>query len=114
MRQSALLAIIILFLYFLPSFSPSTHKSVSPPSDSVQPTNPVKPKMQVVFALDATGSMGELIGTAKDKIWSIVNSLTQVEQIPEIEVGLIFYRDKGDAFITKRIQLTDSIDMVYS
>ena len=72
-----------------------------------------KPKMQVVFALDATGSMSGLINAAKDKIWSIVSSLTQTQTTPDIEVGLIFYRDRGDEFITKRIQLTDSMDMVY-
>lgn len=76
--------------------------------------NEKKPKMQVVFALDATGSMSGLISAAKDKIWSIVGSLTQTQTTPDIEVGLVFYRDRGDAFITKRIQLTDSIDIVYA
>lgn len=73
-----------------------------------------KSRMQVVFALDATGSMSGLIHAAKDKIWSIVSSLTQTQATADIEVGLIFYRDRGDAFITKRIPLTDSVDMVYS
>ncbi len=73
-----------------------------------------KPRMQIVFALDATGSMSGLIKAAKDKIWSIVTSLTQTQTTPDIEVGLIFYRDRGDVFITKRIQVTDSMDMVYS
>jgi Mg-chelatase subunit ChlD len=73
-----------------------------------------KPKMQVVFALDATGSMSGLISAAKEKIWSIVSSLTQTETAPDIEVGLIFYRDRGDEFVTRRIPLSDSIDMVYS
>lgn len=72
------------------------------------------PKMQVVFALDATGSMSGLISAAKEKIWSIVSSLTQTQTTPDIEVGLVFYRDRGDAFITKRIPLSDSMDMVYA
>ena len=73
-----------------------------------------KPKMQVVFALDATGSMSGLIKAAKEKIWSIVSSLTQTQTMPDIEVGLVFYRDRGDAFVTKRIPLSDSMDMVYA
>ncbi|MGC4101093.1 vWA domain-containing protein [Ferruginibacter sp.] len=80
----------------------------------VDSNNLKKPKMQVVFALDATGSMSGLIHAAKDKIWSIVSSLTQTQTTPDIEVGLVFYRDRGDAFITKRVQLTDSMDMVYN
>lgn len=70
-------------------------------------------KIQIVFALDATGSMAGLMSAAKDKIWSIAGSITQSDPAPELELGLIFYRDKGDAFVTKRVPLTDSIDFVY-
>lgn len=72
-----------------------------------------KHNVQVVFALDATGSMSGLIGTAKEKIWSITSSFTQTEGTTHVEVGLIFYRDKGDAFITKQVQLTNDLDSVY-
>jgi len=98
---------ILLFLSVQISFSQIT-ENIADSNDGK------KPKMQVVFALDATGSMGGLISAAKDKIWSIVSSLAQTQTAPDIEVGLIFYRDKGDEFITKRIALTDSMDVVYS
>ncbi|MBX2939851.1 MAG: hypothetical protein KF880_07215 [Ferruginibacter sp.] len=70
-------------------------------------------KIQIVFALDATGSMSGLMAAAKDKIWSIAGSITQSDPAPELELGLVFYRDRGDAFVTKRVPLTDSIDYVY-
>ena len=98
---------ILLFLSVQISFSQIT-ENITDSNDGK------KPKMQVVFALDATGSMGGLISAAKDKIWSIVSSLAQTQTAPDIEVGLIFYRDKGDDFITRRIALTDSMDLVYS
>ncbi|MBB4036260.1 Mg-chelatase subunit ChlD [Dysgonomonas hofstadii] len=72
-----------------------------------------KPKMQVVFLLDATGSMSGLISAAKDKIWSITSSLTQTDPAPDIEVGMIFYRDRGDEFITKKIPLGSDLDNLY-
>lgn len=72
-----------------------------------------KPKIQVVFLLDATGSMGGLIGTAKEKIWSITSSLSQADPAPEIEVGMLFYRDRGDDFITKIIPLGTDMDNLY-
>lgn len=72
-----------------------------------------KPKMQVVFLLDATGSMSGLISAAKDKIWSITSSLTQTDPVPDIEVGMIFYRDRGDEFITKKIPLGTDLDNLY-
>ncbi|MCD6066970.1 MAG: hypothetical protein K0S33_1796 [Bacteroidetes bacterium] len=70
-------------------------------------------KVQVVFALDATGSMSGLIGTAKEKIWSIASSFTQSDTNTIVEMGLIFYRDKGDKFITKQVQLSNDMDNVY-
>ena len=58
--------------------------------------------------------MSGLIGAAKEKIWSIAGSLAQADPAPEIEMGLIFYRDRGDEFITRRIALSTDIDAVYA
>ncbi|TCK69211.1 Mg-chelatase subunit ChlD [Winogradskyella wandonensis] len=69
---------------------------------------------EIVFCLDATGSMGGLIGTAKEKIWDIVSELAQDGDIDTLRMGMVFYRDKGDAFITKRIDLTTDLDEAYT
>jgi len=69
-------------------------------------------KVQVVFALDATGSMSGLIGTAKEKIWSIASSFAQ-DTTTQVEVGLVFYRDRGDEFVTKQIHLSRDLDDIY-
>ncbi|WP_336514519.1 vWA domain-containing protein [Pollutibacter soli] len=74
----------------------------------------VNPKIQIVFALDATGSMAGLIGAAKEKIWSIAGSLAQAEPSPDIEMGLLFYRDKGDEFVTRKIPMSKDFDSVYA
>ena len=42
--------------------------TTSPPSQS-------KPRIEVCFVLDTTGSMGGLIEGAKQKIWSIANEM---------------------------------------
>lgn len=73
-----------------------------------------KPKIDVVFALDATGSMSGLIQTAKEKIWSIALSLSQAKPTPELRIGMVFYRDRGDNFVTKILPLTEEIDFIYS
>lgn len=70
-------------------------------------------RIQIVFALDATGSMSGLIGAAKEKIWSIAGSLAQAEPAPIIEVGLLFYRDIGDGFVTRQVPLSSDLDAVY-
>ena len=82
------------------------------PKNTVIPTQN-RPKIQVVFALDCTGSMSGLIQAAKDKIWSIASGLSQVQSNPDISFGFVFYRDLGDSFVTKHIQLTNDMDMAY-
>lgn len=72
-----------------------------------------RPKVEVVFVLDTTGSMGGLIQAAKQKIWSIVNELSQGQPRPEIRLGLVAYRDKGDQYVTQRTDLSADIDAVY-
>ncbi len=83
-------------------------------SGSAQTDTTRRMHLQLVFALDATGSMSGLIGTAKEKIWSIASSMAQSEPAPEIEVGMVFYRDKGDDFVTRIIPLSHDMDALYS
>ncbi len=75
--------------------------------------NAAAPKVEVVFVLDTTGSMGGLLQGAKQKIWSIVNEIAKGQPTPDIRLGLIGYRDKGDAYITTRTDLTTDLDAVY-
>ncbi|MBC7425360.1 MAG: VWA domain-containing protein [Bacteroidia bacterium] len=93
--------------------TPAT-KTVQPPTIISPNDQPKQPHIQVVFALDATGSMSGLIGAAKQKIWSIAGSLAQAQPAPKIELGIIFYRDLGDDFITKRVDLSSDLDGIYS
>ena len=75
---------------------------------------PVKhPRIEVVFVLDTTGSMSGLIQSAKDRIWSIANTLAVAEPAPIIRMGLVAFRDRGDAYITKRHDLSDDLDLMY-
>ena len=79
-------------------------------------SHPTKPhaKIDAVFVLDSTGSMGGLIQTAKDKIWAIANTMAQAQPTPEIRIGFITYRDRGDQYITKISELTSDLDTAYS
>jgi Mg-chelatase subunit ChlD len=71
-------------------------------------------RVEVVFVLDTTGSMGGLIAAAKEKIWSIASTLAQARQAPEIAMGLVAYRDRGDAYVTRVIDLDKDLDSMYS
>jgi hypothetical protein len=72
-----------------------------------------KPKVEVVFCLDTTGSMGGLIEGAKQKIWSICNQIASGKPVPDLKVGLVAYRDRGDDYITKVFELTDDLDTIH-
>ncbi len=72
------------------------------------------PKIDVVFVLDTTGSMGGLIQTAKEKIWSIATTMASAQPTPEIRIGLVAYRDRGDQYVTKLVELSDDLDSVYA
>jgi hypothetical protein len=84
--------------------------------------------VEVAFVLDSTGSMGGLIEGAKQKIWSIANAIIAPRPgagwpgtgrqggsrvAPEVRIGLITYRDRGDEYVTRFHDLTEDIDTVF-
>src|SRR5881398_2932297 len=75
--------------------------------------NKTKPRIEVCFVLETTGSMSALIEGAKQKIWSIANEITNAKPTPEIRMGLIGYRDRRDEYVTTAFDLTNDIDAVY-
>ncbi len=112
----ALFAVTLGAIVYYPQLH-ATIIPVDPPVD--QPVdNPAviaeHPKVDVVFVLDTTGSMGGLIQTAKEKIWSIATTMASAQQAPEIRIGLVAYRDRGDAYVTKVIDLSSDLDSVYA
>jgi len=58
--------------------------------------------------------MSGLIQTAKEKIWSIATTMASAQPTPEIRIGLVAYRDRGDQYVTKSVALSDDLDSVYA
>jgi Mg-chelatase subunit ChlD len=77
------------------------------------PANGTK-KVEVVFVLDTTGSMEGLIAAAKEKIWSIATTLSHANSAPEIRMGLVAYRDRGDSYVTQVVDLDKDLDSMYA
>ncbi|MDA0680496.1 MAG: VWA domain-containing protein [Proteobacteria bacterium] len=73
-----------------------------------------RPVVDVVFVLDTTGSMSGLIETAKEKIWSIASTMASAQPTPDIRIGLVGYRDKGDEYVTRVVNLSGDLDSVYA
>jgi von Willebrand factor type A domain len=104
-RGIGILPIILSASAILGLWQPLFAKTASPP----QP----KPRIEVCFVLDTTGSMGGLIEGAKQKIWSIANEMISAQPTPELKLGLIGYRDRGDEYVVKSFGLTDDVDAIY-
>lgn len=72
-----------------------------------------RPRIDVVFVLDTTGSMGGLLEGAKQTIWSIANRLASGQPQPDIRVGLVAYRDLGDEYVSRSFPLTRDLDTIH-
>lgn len=71
-------------------------------------------QIDVVFAVDTTGSMGGLLDGAKQTVWSIASHIKQVDPNANIRIGLVAYKDVGDEYITKPFKLTNDLDAMYA
>jgi hypothetical protein len=72
-----------------------------------------RPRVEVAFVLDTTGSMGGLIEGAKRRIWSIARRIGDGRPRPDLRIALVAYRDLGDAYVTRVFDLTGDMDQVY-
>ena len=78
-------------------------------------TTPIQnPQIEVVFILDTTSSMSGLIQAAKEKIWSIATTMASAQQAPDIRMGLVAFRDRGDAYVTRVLDLSEDLDSMYA
>jgi hypothetical protein len=89
-----------------PILEPGTVIVAQPPASAA--------RIEVAFVLDTTGSMSGLIDGAKQKIWAIANQMASAQGSPDIRLGLIGYRDRGDAYVTQVHDLSDDIDALYA
>jgi Mg-chelatase subunit ChlD len=80
----------------------------------IDPVTYDQSRIDVVFVLDTTGSMGGLIQAAREKIWSIATTLASAQSAPEIRMGLVAYRDRGDAYVTRVMDLSSDLDSMYA
>src|SRR5688500_1430214 len=84
-------------------------KLAAPVAAAVVPAD--KPRVDVVFCIDRSGSMGGVIETAKQKVWSIVNEIAKAKPSPELRIGLIGYGSAEK--VVHKLDLTSDLDEVY-
>ena len=77
------------------------------------PAPAARPVVEIVFAIDTTGSMSGLLEGAKQTVWGIASKVAQGQPSPILRVGLVAYRDKSDEYVTKTFAMTEDLDAVY-
>ena len=70
------------------------------------------PRMDVVFLIDTTGSMGDEIAVVKESIVDMITEIESGKPAPDVRFGLVLYRDRGDIYVTKTFELTRDTDSV--
>lgn len=111
-------ATVVIAALLTPAAGPATRPAAPPVTElgplTTQPEGPGSHAVDVVFAVDTTGSMSGLIEGAKRTVWSIATHIRQTDPNANLRIGLVAYRDTGDDYVTRPFSLTSDLDAVYA
>ena len=71
-------------------------------------------RIDLVFVFDSTGSMGGVLAVAKAEMARIISELRAADPSPDLRLGVMTYRDKGDVYRERHLELTRDLDAAYS
>ncbi len=66
-------------------------------------------KVDIMFAVDATGSMGDEINYLKSELQNVIERVQKSDDELDIRLGSVFYRDVSDAYLTQSSPLDSDI-----
>jgi Mg-chelatase subunit ChlD len=72
-------------------------------------TRPARAQLDLVFLIDATGSMGDEIAKLKSTLHTIADEVAQLPSHPDTCFGLVAYRDTTDEFLVRRHDFTNDL-----
>jgi uncharacterized protein YegL/predicted small lipoprotein YifL len=88
-----------------------------PAADQLSPAA----RLDVLFLIDATGSMSDEINQLKENIQAIAGQIDQLPSQPNVRFGMVHYRDKDDEYVTRLadftpdvVQFARQLDAVYA
>ncbi|MCB0130669.1 MAG: VWA domain-containing protein [Caldilineaceae bacterium] len=68
---------------------------------------PAQAQLDLLFLVDATGSMDDEIDKLKASMTEIAAALNRLPEMPDVRYGLVAYRDQGDAFVVRTTEFTN-------
>lgn len=66
-------------------------------------------QLDVMFVLDATGSMGDEIARLKTSIDSVASRISSLPSQPDLRIAMTVFRDEGDEFVTRSTDFTGDV-----
>ena len=73
------------------------------------PVQPQPARLDLVFLVDATGSMADEIDKLRASLQDIVRQIDALPSRPQVCLGLVSYRDRGDEYFIRRWDLSHSV-----
>jgi uncharacterized protein YegL len=67
------------------------------------------PRLDVLFLLDSTGSMGDEIAQLQNNILNISSQIAARLRNADVRYGLVTYRDRGDVYVTQTTDFTPDV-----
>lgn len=71
---------------------------------------PSRARLDLVFLIDATGSMGDEIARLKTTLRTIADQVAKLPSRPDTCFGLVAYRDRSDEFLVRRHDFTNDLN----
>ena len=72
------------------------------------------PKIDVVFVIDATGSMADEIEQVKNHLWQTAQRVMAGTPRPDVRFGIVVYRDRTDSEHTRVVPLTRDVETIHT
>ena len=67
--------------------------------------------MDVLFTVDATGSMGEEISYLQAELVDVINKVKSKHKDIQMRLGSVFYRDHGDTYLTRKSAFNSDVNV---
>ncbi|WP_144282215.1 TonB-dependent receptor plug domain-containing protein [Chryseobacterium echinoideorum] len=71
-----------------------------------------KRTLDLAFVVDATGSMGDEIAYLQSELLDVLKKVESNLKNTEVRYGSVFYRDKGDEYVTKKFDFNDDANQL--
>ena len=66
-------------------------------------------QLDLVFLIDATGSMGDEIDKLKASMADVADGIAALPSKPDVRYGLVAYRDRGDEYVVRPYDFTTNL-----